>query len=397
MKILSYPAKFIIKIPFIKKVWIKNNVTGMSIFNGFLCLYITGAILLTYIFFIVDSAKMDGICLIGLLLFIYVLTLIKIVYRVIDICIEHRALVFKFIILILWVICSGAVLMSVITYEPLFPVYTRVSFIYFCGVYAAVLKKSHICMTREVEELKNFSEENLQRRTSTSKTIVTFILLLILVSNYIFYYNKEGGLEEHEKQTEITLVLDNVSLDQIKPIDEEAIEDFKYKNNIEEALQTRIFSDIEQEYMRNIDELLFQTESDNYVTIYYRSVKNEKLECYTVAKFKKKVFDGVVKYAFLTCTYNEMGADARVVGNFEDNLKNQLISVDYNRDMSVFPGKKRFVWGNTQSEDVFRLKIEGQEPTGIIRYDRFGREWYFWYYDDLQSDKPGNLLEYTVD
>ena len=131
--------------------------------------------------------------------------------------------------------------------------------------------------------------------------------------------------------------------------------------------------------------------------LYNRSVKNEKLECYTVAKFKKKVFDGVVKYAFLTCTYNEMGADARVVGNFEDNLKNQLISVDYNRDMSVFPGKKRFVWGNTQSEDVFRLKIEGQEPTGIIRYDRFGREWYFWYYDDLQSDKPGNLLEYTVD
>lgn len=397
MKILSFPAKLIKKIPFIKN-WIKSDVTEMSIFRGLLCIYITGAFLLTYVFFIFDPTKMDGVCLTGLFLFIYVLTIIKIVYRVIDICIELKALVFKFIIFILWTICSGVALISVLTCEPLLPVYTKFSFIYLCGVFAVVLKISRIYTTKEVEGQKSFSEENLQKRISISKVIVLFLFLLLFVIDYMFYDNyKDGKIEKQEKQTEITLVLDNVSLDQIKPIDEGAIEDSKYKDSIEEALKTRIFSDVEQEYMRNIDEILFQLESDNYVTIYYRSVKNEKLECYTVAKFKKKAFDGVVKYAFLTCTYTEMGSDARVVENFEDNLKNQLISVDYNRNMSVYPGEKRFVWGNTQSEDVFSLKIEGQEPTDIIRYERFGKQWYFWYYEDLKSDKPGNLLDYTVE
>lgn len=88
---------------------------------------------------------------------------------------------------------------------------------------------------------------------------------------------------------------------------------------------------------------------------------------------------------------------AWIVSGFEDILRTNLNMLEYRSDMSICPGEKRFVYGDTKDEKVFKLEIEGQEPTEIIPYQCFGETRYFWYYEDLESDKPGSQLEFTVE
>lgn len=229
------------------------------------------------------------------------------------------------------------------------------------------------------------------------KKIIKYILItnvIIFAALYVIGMNTTDV--PYSADTELTIT--GGPLDIIMPIDEDAIEDSKYYDSVQEASKARKSgSDAEQGYMCNIDEVIFQAESENYITIYYRSVKNEKTEGFTIAKFKKKKFDGKTKYAFLTCSFSEAKKGAWIFGNFEEHLRQVLILLDYDRDMSVYPGEKRFIRGDTNSEKIFNLKIEGQEPTEIIPYECFGEQWYFWYYEDLQSDKPGNMLEFTVE
>lgn len=229
------------------------------------------------------------------------------------------------------------------------------------------------------------------------KKIIKYILIanvIIFASLYVIGMNTTDV--PYSADSELTIT--GGPLDVIMPIDEEAIEDSKYYDSLQEASKARqSSSDAEQGYMCNIDEIIFQAESDGYVTIYYRSVKNEKLECFTMAKFKKKIFDGKTKYAFLTSSFCETEESSWTFGKFDDHLRRVLILLDYDRDMSVYPGEKRFIWGDTDSVEVLSLEIEGQKPTEIIPYKCFGKQWYFWYYEDLQSDKPGSMLEYTFE
>ncbi len=204
--------------------------------------------------------------------------------------------------------------------------------------------------------------------------------------------------EEHQKKsTQTEVVITGGNLDVLKPIDEDAIEDSEYRNTIEEALKYQgDNSNPENAYMYNVDEVLFQLESDKYSTIYYRSVKSKTEECYTMAKLKKKLIDGNIKYVFLSCNYSEMEDNAWIVGSFESIVESKLKLLDVARDLGPNP-EKRFVYGDTKDEKIFKLKIEGQEPTGIIPYESFDEQWYFWYYEDLKSDKPGSQLEFTVE
>lgn len=49
-----------------------------------------------------------------------------------------------------------------------------------------------------------------------------------------------------------------------------------------------------------------------------------------------------------------------------------------------------------KGEDIRKLRVEGQKPDGIIEHKHFGEIWYFWYFTDLQSDKSGQKLNYTL-
>ena len=49
-----------------------------------------------------------------------------------------------------------------------------------------------------------------------------------------------------------------------------------------------------------------------------------------------------------------------------------------------------------KGESAEALTVEGQKPDAVIPYEENGKKWYFWYFTDLQSDKEGNKLEYTL-
>ena len=68
---------------------------------------------------------------------------------------------------------------------------------------------------------------------------------------------------------------------------------------------------------------------------------------------------------------------------------------DYMQSVNIDPSKGRFIYGESRYKEIYRLKVEGQKPTEIIPYKVFREQWYFWYYENLESDKAGNQLEYT--
>lgn len=49
-----------------------------------------------------------------------------------------------------------------------------------------------------------------------------------------------------------------------------------------------------------------------------------------------------------------------------------------------------------QGEDIRAFRVEKQKPNGIIEHKHYGRREYFWYFMDLQSNKPGKDLDYEL-
>ena len=198
-------------------------------------------------------------------------------------------------------------------------------------------------------------------------------------------------------QTQITFTGGN--LDQIAPIDEDAIADERYRDTPQEAIEAvQALAPPEQVYRWKVDEVIFQKESDEYAVLYYRAVKDKNQECFTFVKLKKKQVAGSVKYAVLTFNPHERNTKDKFMkmGGFDYYVQINLSMKDMDRNMGVDP-EKRFIWGSTFYDDIYHLKIEGQAPTEIIPYMQFDRQFYFWYYDDIQSDKPYSQMEFTVE
>lgn len=40
-----------------------------------------------------------------------------------------------------------------------------------------------------------------------------------------------------------------------------------------------------------------------------------------------------------------------------------------------------------EGESIYNLQIDGQCPDEIVEYECFGKNYYFWYYDNLETDK----------
>lgn len=175
-----------------------------------------------------------------------------------------------------------------------------------------------------------------------------------------------------------------------------SISDSDYQDTLQLALEKgRKDLDDETMYQKNIDEVIKRIENEEYILLYFRSVKNKKQECLTMAKFKKKEIDGKEKYYFLLCYPTEDEKNAWYIGNFKDDIEGLLVLSDYMQDLNINPSKGRFIYGDTRFEEIYDLKIEGQRPTEIIPYKSFGKQWYFWYYENLESDKVGSQLEFT--
>ncbi len=186
-------------------------------------------------------------------------------------------------------------------------------------------------------------------------------------------------------------------------IDEETIPDTEYYSTVKQAMKhANITVEKGNEYQKNVDEIIAEFENEQYISVYFQSVKDENELCDTFAKFKIKTIDGEKRYTFLSCYPEVNRKKGRYIGTCTENLGNQLMMADFAEGVNINPENTRFIWGSTlkdkleKGEDIKKLRVEGQKPDGIIEYKDFNETWYFWYYEDLESDKPGSQLKYTL-
>lgn len=98
-----------------------------------------------------------------------------------------------------------------------------------------------------------------------------------------------------------------------------------------------------------------------------------------------------------TAQYNSIYLD-----NAREVIKNNIIASEIIGSIGINLEEERFISGEVcedffeEGESIENLKIEGQKPDEIIEYESFGKTWYFWYYNDLQSDKKYDELEFTI-
>ena len=235
------------------------------------------------------------------------------------------------------------------------------------------------------------------------KTVMKVIVGILAVLGAIFLLligvallSEFGFFEESSDEPQIRI--------EYKPqyigdqIDEEAIPDSEYYASPEQAMKNSSFQvEPEEAYQKNMDEVIVTFENENYASVYFKSIKDKNVECMTFAKFKKKVIDGEEKYTFITSIPTESERDAPVLGTWESNIKDQLALSDYTQNVNIDPENTRFVFGDCQTEKIYNMKVEGQSPSGIIPYESFDERWYFWYYENLESDVAGSQLRFTLD
>lgn len=234
-------------------------------------------------------------------------------------------------------------------------------------------------------------------RISGKMLIVCGLLIVLTLIKHSMELNMESNNDNRdikkEEDVQITIKRDfNTQKES-----EEDIPEYDYHLTLEEAMKKgRIEKDEATLYQKNIDEIIMKFENDDYVTIYFRSIKDKSEECFTMAKFKKKEIDGTMHYSFRQMKPTVTNRGELIINNYELLIRNQILFCDYLQVLNINK-ENRFVYGDIRSDAVYSLKIEGQKPTGIVEYEVFGETWYFWYYENLISDKSSQSLKITFD
>lgn len=176
-----------------------------------------------------------------------------------------------------------------------------------------------------------------------------------------------------------------------------------YYDSMQEALLNSTISlDLEEQYRRNIDEEIKLFENDKYALLFYRSIKNKKEEAFNYVRFNVAMENGKKMYQFEQMDGTIDCYNALFLGDARDVIENYIIASEIIGSIGINPEEERFIYGEVcedffeEGESIENLKIEGQKPDEIIEYESFGKIWYFWYYNDLQSDKKYDELEFTI-
>lgn len=123
--------------------------------------------------------------------------------------------------------------------------------------------------------------------------------MLLIIGEFLRVFGeKQDGIYTYKpKETK-----EYVPLDILNPmgtkVDEESIPDEEYSDTLGQAMKNpNIHIPPEEEYMRNIDKIIKEFKSEEYVAIYY--ISKGKTEAATIfAKFKIKEIEGKQKYVF---------------------------------------------------------------------------------------------------
>lgn len=171
-------------------------------------------------------------------------------------------------------------------------------------------------------------------------------------------------------------------------LNEDTIPDEYFYEDIESAmLHARFKTSKDDSYKKVVDEVIASVENDKYITVFFKSIKDEKHQTFTIAKFRKKQIDGNTMYCFLSASRNEidkstMGKKAECYRSVEKALmfKNDL------QNENIDPENTTFLWGVTTEDKVYKLKINGQTPSMIKQFYMFDQKRYYWIYEDIDLE-----------
>ena len=148
-------------------------------------------------------------------------------------------------------------------------------------------------------------------------------------------------------------------------------------------------------YMSKVDDVIKVFENDEYATLFYHTVKDSRTEGLVASKFKIRFINGIKQYAVILVYPEETIKGAWRTTPIR-TVRGAAAFFDYLGQFGITEGN-RFIFGSLGTEKVKTLKIQGQSPTEIIEYIRKGKKEYFWYYENLISDKPSTELDIEME
>lgn len=168
-----------------------------------------------------------------------------------------------------------------------------------------------------------------------------------------------------------------------------------YEDTMEEALHVNTdyyFS--RYPYMSKVSDIIKILENDNYATMFYHTEGGLEEDGIIASKFKVRTINGKKQYALILTNPETVG------GKWRDKplitARDSAPLYDFLAEYSIEEGK-RFIFGSFGTEKVKTLKIEGQSPTEVIEYTAKGEKEYFWYYENLISDKPSGEFDIEME
>ena len=150
-----------------------------------------------------------------------------------------------------------------------------------------------------------------------------------------------------------------VPLDIVNPmgtkVDEESIPDEEYSDTLEQAMKNpNIDIPPEDDYMRNIDKIIKEFKSEEYIAIYFISEKGKTEAATTFAKFKIKELEGKTKICFLTkVSVIKLQKITKYGLKTSKGIKLQLTLSDTLQDLNVNPKNTRFVYGVVPDDNIY--------------------------------------------
>ena len=162
----------------------------------------------------------------------------------------------------------------------------------------------------------------------------------------------------------------------------------RYYDSIEEAVSNNSFKD--QFQASNIGVIIKLFQNEKSATLFFKSGERD-YDVIFIYKFYVKNESGKTMYSRpLSSTSMDwemhkgvlIQADLNEIGEVRE-----CIAMYSFGDLLTIDETKRFVWGVSQTERIRSLRIEGQLVAEVIEIELGGENVYFWYYDDLETDK----------
>ena len=156
---------------------------------------------------------------------------------------------------------------------------------------------------------------------------------------------------------------------------------------LEEAVRYRI-SEASEYTFRSVDEPLALFENEERATFFFRTNHAGEEDALGYANGWRKqegdrtYYGGFVaggRTRFFFRQMSLLGLDP--IGEVRFSVSTCASQLDATDDNKIF------VWGISQTPRIHTLRIEGQSPTEVIPVILDGYMIYFWYFEDLQTDK----------